>query len=391
MSDIRGYLSEGKLFIRSGDGKESEIRSKFVDELRDRLQSIKDRREWKTTGSGAQFARGGLPTGSIFEVDSFNPQFSAACVSAEPGTIYYAIAAGDVHGIFEYSPEERREQRLVHGPDRRFSWLAAHPDGEHVAVAINRQDGSGCIGIMRPARGGGVREITEGDAIDAYPAWGPGEGGRLVYQSSGIARRNGAWAGLGPASIQQLDRESGAVEPLAEDERFDYLCPGFGPDGRLYYIQRPYEAVAKTKPLDLFKDVVLFPFRLVRAVFAFLNVFSMFFSGKPLKTAGGPKRDGPDPKAVFLYGRWVNLEQSARGPQTEEPVAAVPSSWVLKRREPGAAEDTAEVLAKGVMAYTVGSDGTVYFSNGRGVFRLKSDGSREKVSALPLVTCLFAD
>lgn len=384
-----GYLSEGKLFLSTAEGGEFEIKSAFVDGLRDRLQSIKNRSEWKQRGSGAMFARGGLPV--MADVDHFEARFSAACASPEAGCVLYAIDAGDVHGIFSYSVEEKDEQRLVHGPGRRFAWLSACPEGEEVAVAVTQPDGTGCLGLMKPGRGGGVREITEGDAIDSYPAWSAaGERRSLVYQSSGIARRGGVWAGLGPAGLMRLDMTSGDLEPVTEDGKSDYLCPSYGPDGALYFIHRPYEAVAQTKPHQVLKDILFFPFRMVRAVFGFLNVFSMLFSGKPLKTAGAPQRKGPDPKAVFLYGRWVHMQdQLSRAPQ-EEATTAVPRSWTLRRAPAGTPAEKAETLATGVMAYTVATDGSIYYSTGRGVFRLpKAGGKAEKVSSRELVTCLF--
>ena len=121
-----GCLSEGRLFVCRPGTAETEIKSAFVDSLRDRLQSIKDRREWKTRGSGAMFARGGLPgAGGSFEVDQFEAQFSAACVSPAPGCVIYAIDAVDGHGIFSYSLNEADEQRLVHGLSWRVSWVQA--------------------------------------------------------------------------------------------------------------------------------------------------------------------------------------------------------------------------------------------------------------------------
>lgn len=388
MSQPHAYLSDGRLFLIQADGKEREIKSKFVSDLQQRLQSIKERREWKASGSGAQFARGGLPMGASYEVDRFNPRFSAACRGGEEQCLYYAIDAGDVHGIFAYDIAESRELRITHGPDRRFSWLATHPDGEQLAVAIHHNDGTGSIGIMQPSRSGGVREITEGDSVDCFPAWVPGASAAIVYQSSGVARRNGEWAGLGPASLQKLDLEQGNIDPLIEDPRFDFLCPSFGADGMLYFIQRPYETVARTKPLDSLKDIVLFPFRLLRALFAFLNVFSVFFSGKPLKTAGGTQRNGPDPKAVFLYGRWLQLQQPTAPGQEDEASSSVPSSWVLKRLRMGAPLSDAEVIATGVMAYATASDGSVHYSTGHQVLRWSPQSSPKRLSKRSLVTCL---
>ena len=125
MSSIIGYLSEGKLLVRRPDGTETEIKSAFVDSLRERLQSIKNRREWKMSGTGAQFARGGLPAGpAAFEVDQFSAQFSAACQSPETGCILYAIDAGDVHGIFSSIKPAASRGAMATGPDsgrRSFS------------------------------------------------------------------------------------------------------------------------------------------------------------------------------------------------------------------------------------------------------------------------------
>ncbi len=59
-------------------------------------------------------------------------------------------------------------------------------------------------------------------------------------------------------------------------------------DGHLYYIRRPYE-VSHFSPRTALLDLVLFPFRLLRAVFHFLNFFSLVYSRKPLTTASGPK------------------------------------------------------------------------------------------------------
>jgi hypothetical protein len=139
MSLTIGCLSEGKLFITRPGEAETEIKSAFVDSLKDRLQSIKSRREWKMSGTGAQFARGGLPVAAgDFEVDRFQAQFSAVCPSPEPGRILYAIDAGDVYGIFSYSLAEREEQRLVHGPSRRFSWLQFSNDSTSIGGISSR-------------------------------------------------------------------------------------------------------------------------------------------------------------------------------------------------------------------------------------------------------------
>jgi hypothetical protein len=62
----------------------------------------------------------------------------------------------------------------------------------------------------------------------------------------------------------------------------------------------------------------------------------------------------------------------------------VPESWELVRRNQEGAE---RVLATNVASYDIGHDGTIVYSNGRGVFVLDQDGS----SRLALTEDLVAE
>ena len=54
---------------------------------------------------------------------------------------------------------------------------------------------------------------------------------------------------------------------------------------------------------------------LVWAIMGFLNFFSMMFANKPLMTAGGPKREGPNPRHVMLWGKMIDAEKNVLHPQ----------------------------------------------------------------------------
>lgn len=383
------FIANGRLYRLDPGGGETEMFSDFVRDLKRRLQSVADRSAFRKMGSGASFMLGGLPGAPSAAVeDSFHAEFSSVGAAGDGGTVCYAIDAGDVRGLFVCDLESRYERRVYHGPNYRFGSIAprkAEDDGEEWLVSAMQDHGISRIGLFRPDKGGGVREVTEGDSLDSYPVWRPGQGSSFVYQTAGIARRphREEWLGLGPASIESIDLESGEMATVAGDGRFDFLCPAYGPDGSLYFLRRPYEAFRRPSLWRTLSDVVMFPFRLFRAIFAFLNVFSMMFSGKPLKTAGhAPRREGPDPKAVFLHGRWVSLERQMRDSAHEEMASAVPKDWELIRRRPGGGEET---VCKGVMAYAVGGEGEIVFSNGRGLFTLREGGKPERLSSRSLI------
>jgi hypothetical protein len=121
------------------------------------------------------------------------------------------------------------------------------------------------------------------------------------------------------------------------------------------------------------KDTVLLPFRLLYAVFQFLNHFSMWFTGNRLNTpAGSPRRDLELRKMMI----WGNMIEAQRGEGGDEAADLVPGSWQLIRRSSYGAEET---LAKGVVAYDLTPDGTVVYSNGNVIFARHPDGRVERL------------
>jgi len=212
--------------------------------------------------------------------------------------------------------------------------------------------------------------------MDMAPSWVPGEGRKVVFQSAGIGRnREGMLAGLAPFNIQLVDLESGEMTTLVESRWHDYLVPRMMPDGSLLCIRRPYRLGHEVNFFRWMKDLVLFPFRLLAAIFGWLNIFSIFYGGKPLTSAGGPGQKQMDLKKMVIYGNVINAQQ-AHDDHSDAP-DLVPKSWELIRRPPFGDE---EVMARGVLAYDLAPDGTIVFTNGNAVFVLGSDRRPRQVA-----------
>ena len=77
------------------------------------------------------------------------------------------------------------------------------------------------------------------------------------------------------------------------------------PDGSLLFIRRPHAEHERFHPLRTLKDIFLFPFRLLYAVFQFLNFFSSIFTGRKLTSAGGAKAREMDMKQMMIWGNLV--------------------------------------------------------------------------------------
>ena len=200
-----------------------------------------------------------------------------------------------------------------------------------------------------------------------------------MFQSAGVGRDpDGNAMGLGPFKLQLLDLDGGELTELAEEEGQDMLGPRVDGHGNLYYIRRPYKEPAQGgSPWRALLDFLLFPLRLVFALFSWLNFFTARYSGKPLTTAGGPRREGADMKQMMVWGNLIDAEQAARqGARSgQDAPDLVPRSWQLVRRMGGGEP---EVLARGVLSFDlVSSDGTLVYTNGSAVF-FQAKGQRPR-------------
>jgi hypothetical protein len=259
--------------------------------------------------------------------------------------------------------------------------LSRHPASGSVVVSLSRDDGSTGL-FVGENDGRFLNGTTTGDCLDEAPAWVPGEGRRIVFQSAGIGRNAaGVPVGVGPYAIALLDADSGTIGTLLEDDDTDFLQPRLLADGTLLCIERPYQRHTRPGAWAVLKDVVCFPYRVGRAVVHYLNFFSMVYSGKPLMTADGPRRQGPDMPTLMLWGRMIHARQAmARNGQTAADL--VPKEWRLLRRRPDGIED---VLAENVLAFDVGPDGDVVYTNGSRLMHLTPDGQRHELGTDRLI------
>ncbi len=188
------------------------------------------------------------------------------------------------------------------------------------------------------------------------------------------------------STIQRLNLRSGTIDCVLDDSRYDFLHPRVTQGGDLLFIRRPHEEPSY-RPENVALDVLLFPFRLVRAVFHYLNFFSLMYSRKPLTGASGPAMQA-DIKDIILKGKRIDAEKALR---KEAPVAGiaslVPSSWQLVRRD---RQGNDKILANNVASYDLGPDGSIVFSNGRAVFRCQDDGRATLVLKGDLVAEVIA-
>jgi len=375
------FLADGKLYRAAGGGEARQIESEFIRTYEDRRALSRERNSFRNQGMMWNFNSDQQPM-AMAEMplpdDQARPlRFTGVCRGPKSGEMFYSLQTDLIGGLFHFDAATGYERRLLHRQQLDLRDLSISPNGGELACTLGVGGGATNIGLM-DAEGGKLKEVTSGDSMDEAPSWVAGGGRKLVFQTAGIGRHeNGMIFGLGPCAISQLELESGDLKMLLENETFDYIAPRMSADDSLYYIRRPYQLRPGTSPLKVAGDIAAFPFRMARAVVHFFNAFSMFFSRKPLITSGGPQRQGPDKRAILLWGRWVEVDRSMRYAKPDADPPLVPSSWTLMRRTPDGSEES---LATGVVAFDLADDGTILHTNGSAIYLTPPGGEPKRVA-----------
>ncbi len=372
-----GWVSNGKLFVQGGYGAVQEITSPYAQQAMDRAERSREKNAWKKDTAFGVAAYGNYRD---FERDTDPILISSARFTGDGKLLYFQADHG-MGGLFSYDLASGHEERLLHRQQLQLQDMNLSPSGKMIYCTIQSRGGASHIASMS-ASGDGLRELTGGDTIDSAPTAVPGDEGVVIYQSAGIARnQQGGWAGIGHVTLQELNTTTGRVTPVLEDPRYDFLSPRVAADGALFFIRRPYEP-PQYHAGNVMLDTILFPFRLLRAVFHYLNFFSLMYSRKPLTGAGGAPMQA-DMKNIMLQGKRIDAERALRREASIGGVPSlVPSSWQLVRRTRGGGE---AVIASNVSSFDITPNGTIVYSNGRGMFALDAQGRSSLISQGDLV------
>jgi hypothetical protein len=368
------YLCQGQLFLLGDNGVPVEVTSQFGRDFEERQSKQRQVNGWKEHSgiwgnmgfTPPQFQQWQQAAGSQRLI-----RFLSVDRGPAAGQLSYLLGLGRVTGLFSYETGPDLESRLFHRNDFVAADLTQHGKLGTYAMSVAQSDATKHI-VVADADGRFPRDITAGETVDEQPRWVDDSARRLVYQSASLMRNQAGFAvGLSPYSIQSVDLDRQSIDEVLASDDYDYLQPDARPDGSLYFIRRPYkQRHERTSIWTDLQDVLLFPFRFLRAVFYFLNFFSMMFSGRPLRTAGGPERpDASDMRLVMLWGQMIDtrkkmIDRSSK----DESAGLVPRNWELVHRTKDGQET---VLQTGILAYNVDEAGNVVSTDGRRIYLQK--------------------
>ncbi len=374
--------TDGKSLYLAENGKSIELPSYRVQQYQQTIDQIQQNKAWKTSGKGAHFM-------GVAESQEHRTADAAFCGLALYGEEFlYTLQLDASGGMFRRSFSEKAEMEghIVSGNDIRIGEIACH--GEDTAACIRYPDGRSHIALFR-LPSSAYTEITDGDSCESAPHWSP-DGREVYFSTAGIAR-NGGKIAFSPRSAMSYNVNSQRMETLLEDEKHDILSPQMDEAGNFYFIRQPYRMTEEedNSLLGVLKDVVLFPYRLIKAIFGFLDVFSMIFGKESLKSGGNQgdvKSKQKSEKEMFFEGRKLEAEKNLKeNKKSGDPYAGIMSrNRVLIRRKPDGTED---ILAKAVLDYALCADGSVVYSNGSHILHRTASGT-EDLGKAKMAMCL---
>ncbi|MCA9623967.1 MAG: hypothetical protein KC731_33320 [Myxococcales bacterium] len=375
------YVAAQRLFVKRGDDEPLSVESKFVASVRDRAASQKRKNAWREQGMGAAFQGRmlwGMDGDDALGVGNL-ARITGLSRGSAPGEVLYTIDTGKVSALCAMdalapTPDDT-ERRVFHSADDRVARPSSVKDG-YLLCDMPTDAGSTNLTVLLDD-GSDTTVLTGGDSADAAASWVPGEDRQLVFHSAGVGRdAAGAFMGLGPSEIQRLDIPSGELATVASDPKHDFLAPRVDAEGTLYCIRRPYRS--PQEPPSTWRailDFLLFPFRILAAIFGWLNFFTARYTGKPLTTAGTASKKAADARQLMIWGNLVDASRAAEEAPDDDD-GLVPRSWELVRF---VGDGPADTIARGVITYDLDGEGGVVFSNGRALHHVSASGTKTKL------------
>ena len=364
--------TSNKSFYTITDAGVTEYTSEKIVNYCNTVKSIRQKNEWKTSGTGAKFMNSYVPE---YNEEFIKMQTAINGVAHLDGEIVYTATLGEISGIFKKTFDNATAEGFVMSTkDMQINKIAV-ANGK-CAASVGSGGMERHIALFDLSTGS-YRELTEGDVIEDYPSFSV-DGSKIYYSIAGLALSQAGFPiGVSPYGLFCYDVATNELHDMLESDSHDYIAPKEERNGCLLFIKKPYRNARQGG--NIFKDIVFFPVRIIKAIGGLLNYFSIVFGGESLrsgKSTRDVKSKQMSEKDLFFDGNVLNAEQTYRDNQRrgEQFPGIIPHSWELMRLDKNGNQTS---VKKGVMDYTICKNGDIVYSNGNAVIRLTPDGDEQ--------------
>lgn len=361
----------------------SDFHSNYVDSAIKAAKSV----EWKTQGMGARFMREGSAEESYTDSNSTS-YFNSVEFFGSPDKIIYSITVNDLSGIMtkDLTADKDSEGHVIHS--REYIFCGAYPDKENdkFVTCIKTSYENAHLAVY-DVKTDDYMTVTDGDSCDFDATFSRANDPLVYFASKGVGRdADGEFVKFSRSSICTYDLFTGDVDEILSDPNKSLIKPKDDENGILYYIIRP-EKEHKIGFFRLLLDIILIPWKLLKAIYYFAEMFTMMFTGKGFteKSANPAKTMKKSQGMIVIDDNLINAEEEyKKNLRHKDNFAGVaPWSWQLvKRTKSGETTN----LANGVIDYCLLSDGSVAYTNGKHLIVIGTDGKKSKIADADLCT-----
>ncbi len=381
------FASEGKIGKIDG-AKLTYYTSEYLEKYNKNRYEIMKKNSWKTDGQGARFM-GAYNMVQDIDIPDTAAHISGIAFLNNSDEIIYTITVNNMSGVFSknISQDFNNEGHIIHKSNTEFSGIDYIDTSGQAVVSISEESFEKHIALIDINKGS-YRIITEGESKDQNPFWSRRNKNILYYDSCGIGmdRANNEIA-FSQRFICKLDMGAGTVEECIADDKYNFEKPKEDMEGNLFFIKRPYNDDNNISPGQTIKDIFLFPVRLLRAIFSWMNIFSMRYSGQSLRTKGNnpAKIREKSQEDIFIEGNLINVEKTMKENMDsgEKFPGFAPRNWELVKMD---AHGKVTSIKKGVLDYDIEENGNIIYTNGNYIIRILKNGKEEKIEKISMVT-----
>jgi hypothetical protein len=364
------FVADNKLW-KYENGNTKEMTVYRIEKYKENIREIARKNEWKNTGTGAKFMGTATMTRAAAEIPESAAKVTGVVRAGD--RLVYSVKFEQIGGLYykSYDSSDTDENLIISNQDIRVEGIDCKDNRLAASLCFNNMEKHIAVFNLPSAA---YTELTEGDTAEEYPCWSKTEN-KLYFSTAGYARNEyEAVAAISPRALACYNFDREEMETVAESEDFDYLKPQTDIHGNLYCIKRPYKTDKSSE--NILIDILLFPVRILKAIFGFLNIFSMLFGGESLRSGEGAnaaKTKQKSQRDMFIDGNMVNVERAEKENQSrgEKYPGIIPKSWQLIKIS-SFGEET--VIKSGVLDFSVTDSGSFIISNGNHITELLPSG-----------------
>jgi hypothetical protein len=396
------------MFYHKGN-RDLEIVSGVLQSYLERTKAQAMKNEWKVGGSGFALQEGN-PVQTAEEILS-SVHSKVCCMGFSPDQVFvYSLQIDSSSGIYSRkSLSDSAEGIVVADRNYRYSDFSIAPNGDFILCV--EFAGQTHLALLKKGEND-LRLLTEGESVELSPMWSPSEKDVVYFSSAGLEILSSDEAeeslsassmpaflmaiqtgqhlnnrATSPFSISKINLKNGQITELISDPAFSFQKPFPMPDGSFYYLKKPYQTDTNSSPKKKAIGCLGAPFKLIKAIIGFFNLFTIKYSGQNLTSGGSSKVKQKDERQIRLEGNLISAEKELLENQKEGDSypGIVPRSFELRIRYPSG-ED--RLIKKGVICYRPDGD-SLLVSNGSYILRINKEGKEEKICQADRVTYLY--